>query len=124
VFGDKSEKIEITLGVADHAREIVDLKQTQISMIILDAFLLELGALFRRKVVRFALRLRAGRPFLIIFQERLAIVRALTIGTACYFHLQHAKVDPELQLLAAIEADDLAHLDVAVLMRPIFQDGI
>ena len=48
VLGDKSEKIEITLRVAHHAREIVDLKQAQIAMVILDAFLLELGALFRR----------------------------------------------------------------------------
>src|SRR6266851_5138660 len=93
-------------------------------MIILDAFLLKLSALFGRELVRFALLLRAGSPLLMIFQERLAAMRALTIGTPGYFHLQHAEVDPQLQLLAAIEAGDLAHLNVAVLVRPIIQDAI
>ena len=40
VLGDKSEKIEIALSVTHDACEIVDLKQTQITMIILDPFLL------------------------------------------------------------------------------------
>ena len=59
-----------------------------------------------------------------ILQERLAFVRTLTIGTPAHLHLQHAEIDAQLQLLAAIEAGDLAHFYVAVLVRPIFQDSI
>jgi len=51
-------------------------------------------------------------------------MRALTIGTPGRFHLQHTEVDPQLQLLATIESRDLAHLNVAVLVRPIIQDAI
>ena len=62
VLGDKVEKIEIPLRVAHDAGEIVDLKQAQIAMIILDAFLLELGALLGRELVSFAARPRRARP--------------------------------------------------------------
>jgi hypothetical protein len=48
----------------------------------------------------------------------------LTIGAPAHFHLQHAEVDPQLQLLATIEAGYLPHFNVAVLVRPIFQNGI
>ena len=91
VFGNKSEKIEITLRIAHYRSEIVDLKQTQVAMIILNAFLLELAALFRRKLIRLAFLLRAARPLLMILQERLAFMRTLTIGTPAHFHLQHAR---------------------------------
>jgi len=63
------EKIEITLRVADHAVEIVDLKKTEITMIILDTFLLELGALLGRKLVMLAARFRAGGAKLMISEE-------------------------------------------------------
>ena len=124
VLGNKGEKIEIALRVADHAVEIVDLKEAQVAMIILNAFLLKLCALLGRKLVGFAFLSGARRPFLMIFQKRLAIVRTLAIRPAGHFHLQHAEIDSQLQFLAPIEAGDLAHFDAAVLMRPIFQDGI
>ena len=120
VLGNKSEKIEVTLRIAHHAGEIVDLKQAQITMIILNALLLEFGALFRRKLIGLAFLLRPGRPLLMIFQERLAFVRTLTVGPPAHFHLQHAKVNAQLQLLASVEAGYLAHLNVAILVRPIF----
>ena len=124
MLGDESEKIEIPLRVAHHAAEIINLKQAQIAVIILNAFLLELGALFGRQLVAFAFFLRAGRAPLMIFEERVAVVRALSIGPAGHFHLEHAQIDAQLQLLAAIEPGDLAHFNVAVLVRPISQDRI
>jgi hypothetical protein len=45
VIRDELEEIEIPLRVADHGRELVDLKETEIPVIILDAFLLQLAAL-------------------------------------------------------------------------------
>jgi hypothetical protein len=45
---DELEQVEITLRVADHGREIVDLKEAEVPVIILDAFLLQLAALIRR----------------------------------------------------------------------------
>src|SRR6266480_2914817 len=93
-------------------------------MIILDAFLLELGAFFRRKFVIFTFLCRANRPSLVIFEERFAVMRTLSIGPSNHFHLQHAKIDPQLQFLSTIEPGDLAHLDVAILVRPVLQDRI
>jgi hypothetical protein len=118
------EKIEVALGVAYDAGEIVDLKQTEITVIILNAFLLELGALLWRQLVIFRLFLCAHGAALMISEERLAIVRPLSIGPAGHFHLQHAEIDPQLQFLPAIEPDDLAHLDRAVLVRPVLQDRV
>src|SRR5262249_49136375 len=96
VLGDKTKKIEIALGIADHTGEIINLKQAQITMVILDTLLLELGALFGSQLVRFAFRFGAAGSSLMIFQERLSVVRPLAIGTAGDFHLQQAKIDPEL----------------------------
>src|SRR5207248_471007 len=124
VLGDKSKKIEIALRVADDAFEIVDLKQAQVPMIILNAFLLQLRALFSRKLVSLAFLLDASGPLLMIFQKRFAIVGTAAIRPAAQFHLQHAEIDSQLQFFAAIEAGDLAHFDAAALVRPISQDAI
>ena len=59
-----------------------------------------------------------------INEERLAVVRALAIGAAGDFHLENAEIDPELQFLAPVEADNLAHLDGAGFMRPILEQRI
>src|SRR5205085_1418889 len=124
VLGDKSKKIEIALRVADDAFEIVDLKQAQVPMIILNAFLLQLRALLSRKLVSLAFLLDASGPLLMIFQKRFAIVGTAAIRPAAQFHLQHAEIDSQLQFFAAIEAGDLAHFDAAALVRPISQDAI
>ena len=124
MLGDKGEKIQITLCIAHHTVEIVDLKQAQITMIILVTFLLKLSALFGGELVGFAFPRRTSCPPLMIFQKRLAIVRPPTIRPPGQFHLQYAKVDPELQFLATIQARNLAYLNIAVLVRPILQDGI
>jgi hypothetical protein len=124
VLVDESEKVEIALRIAHHAFEIVDLKETQITVIILDAFLLKLRALLWCQLVRLAFALGSCRPLLMIFQERFAIVGTSAIRAAEHLHLQHAKIDSQLQFLASIQTRDLAHFDIAVLMRPIFQDGV
>jgi len=121
---DKIEEIEITLSIADDAVEIVDLKQAQIAVIILNAFLLKFGALFRRQLVGFAARFRAGGTKLMIGQKRFATMRAQAIGPAGQLHLQNAEIDPQLQFLAAIEADDFAHFDCPILVGPVFQNGV
>ncbi len=110
--------------LAHHTFEIVDLKEAQVTMIILDAFLLKLRALLRCKLVCLVFLSGARRSFLIIFQERFAIVRTPTIWPPGHLHLQHAKIDSELQFLPAIQASDFAHFDAAAFMRPIFQDGV
>src|SRR5438270_13879429 len=121
---DKIKKIEITLGVAYHSVEIVDLKQAQIAVIILDAFLLELGALFGRELVILIPRFGARGAKLMISEERFATMRPQTVGTSGQFHLQHAKIDPEMKFLAAIEPKNFAHFDRAILVWPILQNAI
>src|SRR5262249_8254659 len=51
VLVNESKKIEIPLRIAHHSFEIVNLKEAQIPMIILDAFLLQLRALLGGKLV-------------------------------------------------------------------------
>jgi hypothetical protein len=119
VLGHELEEVEVPLGIADHAEEIVDLKKAEVTMVILDAFLLEVVALLGGKLVGIAAHLGALGLALMINQERLAVVRPLAIGTAGDFHLENAEVDPELKFLAAIKPGNLPHLDGARLMRPI-----
>src|ERR1051326_3339422 len=90
VLVDESKKIEITLRIPDHAFEIIDLKQTQIPMIILDSLLLQLRALFRCQFVSVALLFSPAGALLVIFQERLAIVRTPSIGATGHLHLQNS----------------------------------
>ena len=87
MLGDKGEKVEITLRIAHYAVKIIDLKQAQITMIILDTFLLEFCALFGRELVGLAFPHSTGRPSLMIFQKRLTIVRTPAIRPPGDFHL-------------------------------------
>ena len=96
MLGDKGEKVQITLCIAHNTVEIVNLKQAQITMIILDTFLLKLSALFGGELIGFAFRRGTCCPPLMIFQKRLAIVRPPTIRPPGQFHLQYAKIDPQL----------------------------
>ena len=104
--------------------EIVDLKKTQVAVIILNAFLLELVALLGRELVALPARFGPFGAALVINEQRLAVVWPLPIGPAGHFHLKNAEVDAELQFLAAIESDNFAHFDCAGFMRPIFQERI
>jgi hypothetical protein len=124
VFGHKSEKIEVPLGVAHDPGKLVDLKQAQITMIILDAFLLKLGALFRRQLVTFTPPNRVGSAQLMVSQERFATVRAHSIRPSAHFHLQNPEIDPQLQFLMPIKPDYFAHFDRAGLVWPILQDRV
>ena len=121
---DKIEELEITLSIADDAVEIVNLKKAEITMVILDAFLLKLGALFRRELVILVPGLCARGPKLMISEDRFATVRASAVGPTGELHLEDAEIDPELQFLSAVQSQDFAHLDGAVLMWPILQNGV
>src|SRR5205823_7972721 len=104
VLVNESKKIEIPLSIAHHAFEIIDLKQTQIAVVILDTLLLQFRTLFRRQFVSVAFVVSAACALLMIFQERLAIVGTPAIGTAYHFHLQNSQIHTQLQFFATIEA--------------------
>ena len=124
VLGHEGEQIQIALSVANDAGEIVDLKQAEVAMVILDTFLLKIIALLGGKLVGLAARFGPLRPALMVGQKRLAVVRPLAIGTTGDFHLENAEIDPELQFFPPVEADDLAHLDGARFMRPVPEQRI
>ena len=124
VFVDESKKIEITLRIPHHPFEIIDLKQTQITVIILDSLLLQLRALFRCQFVSVAFLFSPARTLLVIFQERLAIVRTPPIGATCHFHLQNSEIHAQLQFFAAVETGNFPHLDGAALVGPIVRDRV
>src|SRR5207248_11619363 len=104
--------------------EVVDLKETEVAVIILDAFLLQLIALLGVELIGLAPGGRAFGPALVINEERLAVMRALAIGPAGQFHLENAEIDAELQFLETVEADNFAHLDRTGFVRPILEQRI
>src|SRR5262249_3360657 len=116
---DEIEEIEIALRVADDAREIVDLKQAEVAVVVLNTFLLKLGALFRFELVSLAAGPCARGAELMISEQRFATVGPHAVRPAGYLHLQNTEIDPELQFLPPIQAKDFAHFDGAVLVRPI-----
>ena len=69
VAGDKIEQVEVALRVANDALEIVDLKKTEVAVVILDAFLLQLGALLRREMVGLAAFFGTLRATLMIDEQ-------------------------------------------------------
>jgi hypothetical protein len=76
------------------------------------------------KLIIFTALGRTERAALMINEIRLAVVGPLAIGPAIHLHLEKAKVDPELQFFAAIEAGDFPDLDRAGFMRPVFQQAV
>jgi hypothetical protein len=124
VVVDKSKKVKIPLRITHHAFEIINLKQAQVPVIILNSFLLELHTLLGSKLVSLTLLFGPVRAFPMVFQERFAIVRTPTIGSTGDFHLQDAEIDAQLQFFATIEPGDFAHLDCAALVGPILQNGV
>jgi hypothetical protein len=89
-------------------------------MIILDAFLLQLRALLRSKLVSLAFLFGPCRAFPVVLQERFTIMRTPAIRSSVDFHLQHAEIHAQLQFFTTIEAGDFAHLNCAALVGPIF----
>jgi hypothetical protein len=59
-----------------------------------------------------------------ISEQRLAVMWPLSIGPAGHFHLENTEVDPELQFLVAVQADDFTHFDRAAFVGPVFQERI
>ena len=54
-----------------------------------------------------------------VFEQRFAVVRLQPIGPSDGLHLDEPEIDAELDLLLAVAAQNLAHLDHAGFMRPI-----
>ena len=57
-------------------------------------------------------------------EQGLAIVRALAVRPAGDLHLENTKINPKLQFLTPIQADNLAHLDRTRFVRPILEQRI
>ena len=93
-------------------------------MVILNTFVLELVAVVRAQLVIVPARGRARGATLMVDEKGLAVVRARPVRAAGQLHLEHTEIDAELQFFAAIEAENLAHLDVAALVRPVFQERV
>src|SRR5207248_11755981 len=91
---------------------------------ILRAFLLALGAWFGGEIVTVTFGLGPRGPELMISQQRFATVGAHSVRTAVELHLEDPEVDPELQFVPAIEAENFANFDGAIFMRPILENGV
>ena len=124
MFINESEKVEVALRIANHALEFVDLEQTQIAVVILNSFLLQFAALLGRELILLPTLRRPKGAALMIDQIRFAVMGTLPVGPAFHLHLQEAKVDPELQLITAIQPRDLPDFDRTEFVRPIFQQRI
>src|SRR5262249_36344379 len=121
---DEGEQIEIALGIANHSFKLVDLKETEIAVVILNAFLLEFVALLGSEPVLLAALGGAQCATLMIHQVGLAIVGALPIWTAFELHLEQAQVNPELQFFPAIQTLHFTDLDRAGFVRPTLEKTV
>ena len=124
MFIDKAKEIQIALGIADDTSVVAQLKQTDIAVIILNSLLLQLRAFLGRQLIIIAGSFRQLGAILVITKQRVATVRAQAVGAARHLHLQHAEVDAQLQLVAAIEAAHFPDLNHARFVRPVFQNSV
>ncbi len=124
MLGDEGEEVEIALCIPNHARKVAYLKKTEVAVIILDALLLQFVALLGRQFVVIPARFRPLGAALMINEQRLAVVRPLSVRPAGHLHLENPEVDPELQFFVAVEADDFPHFDRTGFMGPIFEERI
>jgi len=118
---DEVEELEITLRVADDAVEIVDLKQAQVAVIILNAFLLKFGALVPPSARRFRCVLPRGGTQ---FDDRSEAIRNHAVaghraGRSTPFAERRDRCGAAI--FPGIQSEDLAHFDRAVLVRPILR---
>src|SRR5204863_3046171 len=120
-FGDEVEHLQIARGIADDSEVILELKQGNVPVIVLDSLLLELADFVLGQLEFLALLFRAFGPLLMVLEKRFAIVRFLSIGTAGDLHLDEPKIDSKLDLFLAVAAQNLANFDLARLVGPIAQ---
>jgi hypothetical protein len=124
VVVDEIEEVDIALGIADDAGKIVQLKEGDVPVVILDTLLLELAHLVGGELVL----LVGGLFFLgerdVVGEEGLAAEGPLAIGPPGGFHLDEPEIDPQLNLFLPVGAENSADFDLAGFMRPIAQQVI
>ena len=124
MLGDEGKEVEIALRVAHHAGELLHLVERKVAVVILDALLLQLGAIFGREREFVAAALRLAGLFLVPREERLRAARAHAVGPAAHLHLEDAEVDAQLDLVAPVQAGNAPDLDLARFEGPAGKDAV
>ena len=96
-------------------------------MIVLNALAQQLGTILRLQQVRRAVgigRVVLALPPLVILEPGLGVVNPSPIRPAVDLHLQHAQIQPQLNLPPSIVALDHADGDFVRAIGPVAKDGI
>ena len=87
----------------------------------------QLGAIFRFEQIRRAIRIRRvviSLPALMVFEPGRCIMDSATIGPTIELHLQHAKIQAQLDFSPSVETLDHPHGNLVGAIGPIADDGI
>jgi hypothetical protein len=124
MFGEafhEIENLDVPLRVAQDRIEFLQLEKTDVTMMILDGFLLKLCAILRRQAETFFAVVLGAMPFQAgfkMFEKRFVTVWLFAIGSAHGVHLQNAKIDAELDLFFAVFAFKFPNDDLPGLIVP------
>ena len=121
MLSHEGKQVEVALSVAHDARVIVELKEAQVAVVILHPLGLEIVAIVWRERVLLPLAFGGTGAVAVPREQALAALGTLAVGTTGGFHLDEAEVEPKLDFLGSVTADDLAHFDLTGLVRPFLQ---
>jgi hypothetical protein len=105
MLGDELEDFEVTFAVPFDSEEVFELEEADVAVVILDAFQLEPTAFLEGEGVAGVTALAGamfGEAGLDDVEPGFMAHGTFAIGTALGIHLEHPKVDAELDLLMAV----------------------
>ncbi len=127
VFLDEVKDAEIAVGVLDDGVEFLELKKTNVAVMVLDGLLLELGAVLGGEaevaVVVVVLAAEFFEEIGVIFEQGLAAIGMFAIGAPLGVHLEEAEIDTELNFVFAILAAEFANDHLPGLVIPLVEQG-
>ena len=119
---DEIENFHVALGIAQNGVVFFQLKKADIAMMILDGFLLQLGAVLGREMKALFGIVMVHAPFLDagfeMFDQGFVAEGLFSIRTAHCVHLEEPEIDAELDFFLAVFALKLANHDLPGLVIP------
>ena len=122
---DEIKNADVPLGIAQDRIELLKLKKADVTMMILNGFLLELGAFLGVQAKTVVVVVVFGAELLDLmlemFQERFVAIGLLAVGSSAGVHLEQAEVNPKLNFLFAVFPFKFANHDLPGLVIPRFE---
>ena len=121
---DEREEAKVSLRVADHEIETLEVECGKISLVVLNAFPHEHLTGFAVEAEFVACLDRRGASRFLEIEQRFAGFRPCSVGPSRHLHLNQAHVEPHLDLVTAIVAGHDPDLKIILFVYPSQKENI